>query len=115
MPGERVLVNFFYAHPVGHAVEALAFCHGYHRADPSREIELVLNAATAVELAALCPFLGGVHPVEHPFVEPYPSSAARIAGALPYERSLARYFSELSAVVEPASIWSIDEVHRDFV
>lgn len=80
MPGERVLVNFFYAHPVGHAVEALAFCHGYHRADPTREIELVLNAATAVELAALCPFLGAVHPIEHPFVEPCGSSSARIAG-----------------------------------
>jgi hypothetical protein len=29
MPAERVLVNFVYAHPVGHAVEALHYCLGY--------------------------------------------------------------------------------------
>ena len=39
MPTERLLVNFFYAHPVGHAVEALHYClgrpHG-RRVDPAR-------------------------------------------------------------------------------
>ena len=38
-----------------------------------------------------------------------------IAGALPYERALARYFSELSEIVDPPSIWSIDQVHRAYV
>jgi hypothetical protein len=80
--GERVLVNFFYAHPVGHAVEALAFAHGHHRADPTREISLALSAATPVELAHLCPWVAGAHAVDHPFLEPCDDSAARI-GHLP--------------------------------
>jgi hypothetical protein len=29
---ERVLVNFFYAPPVGHAIEALHYCLGHHDA-----------------------------------------------------------------------------------
>jgi hypothetical protein len=35
---ERVLVNFFYAQPVGHAVEALHYAHGHRAADPAREL-----------------------------------------------------------------------------
>ena len=50
-----VLVNFVYCHPVGHAIEALHYCHGYHRADPGLRIGLALNADTPTELAALCP------------------------------------------------------------
>jgi hypothetical protein len=50
-------VNFFYAHPVGHAVEALHYCLGHHAAAPDREIAVVLNAASAVELARFCPFV----------------------------------------------------------
>jgi hypothetical protein len=59
MPGERasLLVNFWYAHPVGHAIEALRYCLGYHHADPSLEINLLLNGATPSELAELCPFI----------------------------------------------------------
>ncbi|WP_121006787.1 hypothetical protein [Saccharothrix australiensis] len=63
MPGS-LLVNFVYCHPVGHAIEALHRCHGYHRADPDLRIGVVLNAATPVELARLCPFLDEVHAVE---------------------------------------------------
>ena len=77
---ERVLVNFFYAHPVGHAVEALHYCPGHHAADPTREVSVVLNAATAVELAGFCLFARGVYPVEHPLLERCLDSAARQAG-----------------------------------
>ena len=66
---ERVLVNFFYAQPVGHAVEALHYAHGHHAADPSRAISVALNAATAVELADLCPFVEHAYAIEHPFLE----------------------------------------------
>jgi hypothetical protein len=79
MPPERVLVNFFYAHPVGHAVEALHYSLGHHAADPSRSLSLALNAATAHELAAFCPFVDAVYPIDHPFVEPCADSAARLA------------------------------------
>ncbi len=58
-----LLVNFFYAHPVGHAVEALRYALGYHIADPALRIDLVLNRATATELADFCPFVGQTYAV----------------------------------------------------
>ena len=79
-PGERLLVNFFYAHPVGHAIEALHYCLGHHLADPTREVSVALNAATAVELARFCPFVSHAYAVEHPLLEPCLDSAARQAG-----------------------------------
>lgn len=78
--GERLLVNFFYAPPVGHAVEALHYCLGHHLADPAREVDVALNAATAVELAAFCPFVSHAYAVEHPLLEPCLDSASRQAG-----------------------------------
>jgi hypothetical protein len=84
MARERLLVNFFYAHPVGHAVEALHYCLGHHAADPSREIALALNADSAVGLAGYCPFVSTAYAIEHPFVEPCPDSRSRLA-ALPRE------------------------------
>jgi len=79
-PGQRLLVNFFYAHPVGHAIEALHYCLGHHLADPEREVSVVLNAATAVELARFCPFVSHAYAVEHPLLEPCLDSATRQAG-----------------------------------
>ncbi len=79
-PRDRLLVNFFYAHPVGHAVEALHYCLGHHLADPGREVSVVLNAASAVELAGFCPFVSHAYAVEHPLLEPCLDSAARQAG-----------------------------------
>ena len=76
---ERLLVNFFYAPPVGHAVEALHYCLGHHLAHPEREISVVLNAASAVELAGFCPFVSEAFAVDHPLLEPCPDSAARQA------------------------------------
>jgi len=84
MAVERVLVNFFYAAPVGHAVEALRYCLGHHVADPTREIAVALNAASAVELAGLCPFVAESYAIDHPLLEPCTDSAARLAG-LPRE------------------------------
>jgi hypothetical protein len=81
---ERVLVNFFYAQPVGHAVEALHYAHGHHAADPARELSVALNAATATELADLCPFVAYAYAVDHPFLEPCEDSDRRLAG-LPRE------------------------------
>lgn len=77
---ERLLVNFFYAQPVGHAVEALRYCLGHHAADPEREISLALNAATAVRLADFCPFVAACHPIAHPMLEAPADSAAALAG-----------------------------------
>ncbi|MGH3939289.1 MAG: glycosyltransferase family 9 protein [Pseudonocardiaceae bacterium] len=79
MAFDRALVNFFYAHPVGHAVEALHYCLGHHAAAPEREVAVVLNAATAVELASFCPFVTAAYSFDHPFVESCTDSAARLA------------------------------------
>lgn len=61
--GDSLLVNFVYAQQVGHTIEALHYAHGYHVADPSRRISLVLNARTATELAALAPFVEQTYPI----------------------------------------------------
>ncbi|HWT25259.1 MAG TPA: hypothetical protein VN213_17275 [Solirubrobacteraceae bacterium] len=53
--GERIIVDFFYARPVGHVVEALHHCLAPHRADPRRGISLLLSAAAPTELVRLCP------------------------------------------------------------
>jgi hypothetical protein len=76
---ERLLVNFFYAHPVGHAVEALHYCQGHHTAAPDRAVSVALNATTACELAQYCPFVESAYPIEHPFVEPGEDSARALA------------------------------------
>jgi hypothetical protein len=75
---DRLLVNFFYAHPVGHAIEALHYANGYHAADPELEIAVALNAATPVELASYCPFVAAAYAIQHPFLE----RASDGAGAL---------------------------------
>jgi hypothetical protein len=68
-PVERLLVNFFYAHPVGHAIEALHYANGYHVADPALEISVALNAATPVELASFCPFVSAAYAIQQPLLE----------------------------------------------
>jgi hypothetical protein len=64
---ERLLVNFWYARPVGHAIEGLRYALGYHAANPEMGVSLLLNAATPVELAQCCSFLDDVYAV--PFVD----------------------------------------------
>jgi hypothetical protein len=61
--GQSLLVNFGYCPPVGHTIEALHYCHGYHRADPGLRIGLALNADSPTELATLCPYIADVYPV----------------------------------------------------
>lgn len=80
MVDATLLVNFWYAHPVGHAIEALRYCLGYHTADPTSRISLVLNAATPTELAALCPFVETTYPVSHPFLTADHYPAEPLAG-----------------------------------
>jgi hypothetical protein len=75
---ERLLVNFFYAHPVGHAIEALHYANGYHAADPELEIAVALNAATPVELASFCPFVSAAYAIEQPLLEPATPSLAHV-------------------------------------
>ncbi|CAM3402437.1 hypothetical protein KIPE111705_06750 [Kibdelosporangium persicum] len=75
----RVLVNFFYCQPVGHAIEALYYANGHHAANPDSEFAVVLNAATAVELTDFCPFITAKYTVDHPLFGHCADSARRIA------------------------------------
>jgi hypothetical protein len=56
-----LLVNHWYSHAVGHVIEALRVCQGYHAADPTLRISLVLNGASPVEIAGCVPFLENVY------------------------------------------------------
>ena len=58
-----LLVNFWYAHPVGHAVEALRYCLGY--AGDELEASLLLNGATAIELGSCAPFVRETYSVDY--------------------------------------------------
>ncbi|RFU21491.1 hypothetical protein [Geodermatophilus marinus] len=80
MTPDRLLVDFFYAQQLGHAVEALQYCVGHAAAVPGREVSLLLNAATPTELATWCAAVRAVHPVRQPFLEPAPGAAAALAG-----------------------------------
>jgi hypothetical protein len=76
---ERLLVDFFYAQQLGHAIEALQYCVGHAAAVPGREVSVLLNAATPVELAGWCQAVRVVYPVDQPFLAPCPDAAARLA------------------------------------
>src|SRR5262245_1553870 len=59
-----LLVNWLFYEPVGHLVEALQHAHGYHRANPERELHLFLHAATPIEVARALPWVKRVHPLD---------------------------------------------------
>jgi len=62
-----LLVDHWYSHAVGHVIEALRHCQGYHACDRSLRIGLVLNGAAPTELAGCAPF------VERAYAVPYTS------------------------------------------
>jgi hypothetical protein len=66
MSGARtLLVNYWYAHPVGHAIEALRYCLGYKAANPEVSVSVLLNAAAPTELATCCAFVDAAYAVEY--------------------------------------------------
>ncbi len=68
---DRLLVNYWYAHPLGHALEGLRYCLGYHSPDPNLSVNLLLNAGTPVELATYVDFIDETYGVPYrSFVEP---------------------------------------------
>jgi hypothetical protein len=67
-----LVVDHWYSHAVGHVIEALRRCQGYHAADPGLRISLVLNRASPTELAACAPFVADV------FGVPYTSFGAPV-------------------------------------
>lgn len=82
---ERLLVNYWYAHNVGHAVEGLRYCLGHKAANPELSVSLLLNAATPVELARLCPFIDNVYAVEFTTFMEVPTDPAEALASVPRE------------------------------
>ncbi|HEX2134134.1 MAG TPA: hypothetical protein VHH15_21535 [Actinophytocola sp.] len=58
-----LLVNFVYCQQIGHAIEALHYANGYHRADPDRRISLTLIEHTATELPRYADFVERTYPI----------------------------------------------------
>jgi hypothetical protein len=78
---QSMLLNYWYAPPVGHAIEALRYALGYTAANREMRVSLLLNDATPVELVCCCPFVDAVYPVPYrDFVEPDGDPAAALAG-----------------------------------
>jgi hypothetical protein len=61
----RVLVDHWYSHAVGHVIEALRRCLGYHACDPAIRPSLVLNGASPVELVRCAPFVDRAYAVPY--------------------------------------------------
>jgi len=74
-------VNDWYSHAVGHVIEALRHCQGYHACDPELRIALVLNRAMPTELVSCAPF------VSEAFAVPYTSFGTPVGSA---RRALSR-------------------------
>jgi|SRR3989344_4538780 len=61
---KKLLLNFVYYRPVGHAVEALKYAKGYYDANKDEiEIHLLLNEDTPVELADACYWIKKTYPI----------------------------------------------------
>ena len=60
-----LLVDHWYSHAVGHVIEALRRCQGYHACTPELRISLVLNRASPTELAVCAPFVAEVFSVPY--------------------------------------------------
>lgn len=82
---ERLLVNFWFAHPIGHALEALRYCLGYKAADPQLSVSVLLNGATPFELGRLCPFIDEVYPVKFTSFTDVPSDPLDALAGVPRE------------------------------
>jgi hypothetical protein len=66
---KTLLLNYMEFAPVGHVIELLRYALGYHSADPSRRIGVLLPANSPRELVALCPFVDAAYPVSPRLVD----------------------------------------------
>lgn len=87
---ETLLVNYWYWNSVGHAVEGMRYALGYKAADPELRVSLLLNSATAVELARLCPFIDDVYAVRFPAVPFAATGLYEAPTGLPWRRGFLR-------------------------
>lgn len=74
---ETLLVCYMEFQAVGHVIELLRYALGYHAADPSRRIGVLLPDNAPRELADLCPFVDAVYPVS-PMLADAPASLGHV-------------------------------------
>lgn len=60
---KKLLLNWVYHPPVGHAVEALKLAKGYSLANRNIDVYLLLNSDTPTELADACPWIKKTYPI----------------------------------------------------
>ena len=76
-----LLVNYWYAPSVGHAIEGTRYALANKRAYPDLRVYLLLNGATAIELARCCDVIDEVYAVPYAgFLEPDTDPLAVLAG-----------------------------------
>ncbi len=61
--GQRLLINWVYYHPIGHAMEAYRAAQAFRNSNPDMHIAVALNARTAIELASCVPAVDAVYPI----------------------------------------------------
>jgi len=62
--GQRLLINWVYYHPIGHAIEAYRVAQAFRNSNPDLEIAVALNARTALELAPCVPAVDTVYAID---------------------------------------------------
>jgi hypothetical protein len=75
---ESLLINYMEFQAVGHVVELLRYALGYHAADSSRRIGVLLPDNSPRELVDLCGFVDSVYPVSPSPIEDVPASLAQV-------------------------------------
>ena len=98
-----LLVDHWYSHAVGHVIEALRRCQGYHACDPELDVSLVLNGAAPIELARCAPFVSEV------FGVPYTSFGSRVGNA---RRALRRVPRDWDYVVHHHAADELEQLRR---
>ncbi len=90
-----LLVDHWYSHAVGHVIEALRRCQGYHACDPALRLGLVLNGASPAELARCAPFVAEV------FAVPYTGFGTRRRATRGARSAASRATGTTSSTIRP--------------
>lgn len=80
--GQRLLINWVYYHPIGHAIEAYRVAQAFRNSNPDLEIAVALNARTALELAPCVPAVDTVYAIDVDDVAS-PEGAQKAIAAVP--------------------------------
>src|SRR5512144_2916891 len=79
---KRLLINWVYYQPIGHAIEAYRHGQAFRNSNPDLEIAIALNARSAVELGQCLPAIDTVYPVHLEELE-QPSGGSRSLNVIP--------------------------------